>query len=163
MQAIAMVGIGIVRSPWTALAGMPIQPVFAEEARGAVEVFSQFADGLRDLEGFNRLWLVCWLHAAPPGPLRLIPFRDTAERGVFSTRAPCRPNAIGLSCVRLLGVSGNVLSIGGVDILDGTPLLDIKPYVPEFDSFPGAKAGWLDKRRVELTHADARFEPRRKE
>ncbi len=88
----------------------------------------------------------------------MIPFRDTTERGVFATRAPCRPNAIGLSCVRLLSVAGNVLTIGGVDILDGTPLLDIKPYVPKFDAFPNSRAGWCDQSPPSArTHADDRF------
>jgi tRNA-Thr(GGU) m(6)t(6)A37 methyltransferase TsaA len=151
--------IGIIRSPFRDAPGTPIQPVFAEGTEGTVEVFPQYADGLRDLEGFERVWLIYWFHKAPSGPLRVTPFRDTAEHGIFATRAPCRPNAIGLSCVRLLSVAGNVLTIGGVDILDGTPLLDIKPYVPAFDSFSDAKAGWLDAQRVDRTHADERFKP----
>lgn len=149
--------IGSIHSPFTLAAGMPIQPVFAEGTDGTVDVLPQYAEGLQDLEGFDRLWLVYWFHKAPPGPLRVIPFRDTTERGVFATRAPCRPSPIGLSCVRLLGIEGNTLRVGGVDMLDGTPLLDIKPYVPDFDSFPNAKAGWLDERRVSRTHADERF------
>jgi tRNA-Thr(GGU) m(6)t(6)A37 methyltransferase TsaA len=157
-QAIKLARIGIIRSPFRETAGMPIQPVFADGAQGTVDVFAQYAEGLRDLEGFDRLWLVYWLHKAPPGPLRVIPFRDTTERGVFATRAPCRPNAIGLSCVRLLSVSGNVLTVAGVDILDGTPLLDIKPYVPEFDAFPTSHAGWLDTSNTQRTKADNRFD-----
>ena len=159
-QEIRLARIGIIRSPFKEPTGMPIQPVFAEGAEGSVEVFPQYADGLRDLEGFDRLWLIYWLHQAPPGPLRVIPFRDKTKRGVFATRAPCRPNAIGISCVRLLGLEDHSLRVAGVDMLDGTPLLDIKPYVPEFDSFPNAKAGWLDARRVDRIHADERFEPR---
>jgi len=151
--------IGSVHSPFKVPVGAPIQPAFAEGAEGTVEVLSQYAEGLRDLEGFERLWLVYWLHKAPPGALSVIPFRDTTARGVFATRAPCRPNAIGISCVRLLAVSGTILTVGDLDILDGTPLLDIKPYVPEFDSFPNAKAGWLDACGVDRTHADERFDP----
>ena len=137
---------------------MPIQPVFAEGIEGTVQVLPQYADGLRDLEGFERIWLIYLLHKAPPGQLRVVPFRDTTECGVFATRAPCRPNAIGLSCVRLLSVAGNVLTIGGVDVLDGTQLLDIKPYVPKFDAFSNSLAGWCDKATPSArTHADDRF------
>ena len=157
---ITLAGIGIIRSPFKEAAGIPIQPVFADGAEGTVEVFPQYADGLNDLEGFERVWLIYWLHKAPPGPLRVIPFRDTVARGVFATRAPCRPNAIGLSCVRLLSVAENRLTIGGVDILDGTPLLDMKPYIPKYDSFPESRAGWCDQTPASApTHADDRFAP----
>ena len=152
-----LAGIGIIHTPFKEPMGMPIQPVFAGETEGTVEVLPQYAEGLRDLEGFERIWLIFWLHKAPPGPLRVIPFRDTTERGVFATRAPCRPNAIGLSCVRLLSIAGNVLTIGGVDILDGTPLLDIKPYVPKFDAFPSSRAGWFERGGDERIQADDRF------
>jgi tRNA-Thr(GGU) m(6)t(6)A37 methyltransferase TsaA len=151
--------IGIIRSPFHEAAGTPIQPVFAEGTEGTVEVLPQYAEGLRDLAGFDRLWLIYHLHCASPGRMRVVPFRDNREHGVFATRSPCRPSAIGLSCVRLLGIEGNTLRVGGVDMLDGTPLLDIKPYAPAFDSFPGAKAGWLDAQRVDRTHADERFKP----
>jgi len=155
---ITLAGIGIIRSPFKEPTGMPIQPVFAEGAEGTVEVLPQYTEGLSDLEGFERLWLIYWLHKAPVGSLRVIPFRDTTERGVFATRVPCRPNAIGLSCVRLLSVAGNVLRINGVDILDGTPLLDIKPYIPKFDAFPNSRAGWCDRSLPSApTHADNRF------
>ena len=152
--------IGTVHSPFQVPVGAPIQSVFAEDVEGTVEVLPQYAEGLRDLDGFERLWLVYWLHKAPPGPLRVIPFRDTTERGVFATRAPCRPNAIGLSCVRLVSIAGNVLTISGVDILDGTPLLDIKPYVPKFDAFSNSRAGWCDQSPPSArAHADDRFAP----
>lgn len=155
---ITLASIGIIRSPFTETTGMPIQPVFAEGTEGTVEVLPQYADGLHDLEGFERVWLIYWLHKAPPGRLRVIPFRDTTERGIFATRAPCHPNAIGLSCVRLLSVAGNILTIGGVDILDETPVLDIKPYVPKFDAFPETRAGWCDQSPPSArTHADDRF------
>jgi len=157
-QAITLAAIGIIRSPFKEPTGMPIQPVFAEGTEGFVEVLPQYADGLRDLDGFERLWLLYSFHRAPPGPLRVVPFRDTTERGVFATRVPCRPNAIGLSCVRLLSVAGNILTICGVDILDGTPLFDIKPYVPKFDAFPNSRAGWCDQSPPSTrTHADDRF------
>jgi tRNA (adenine37-N6)-methyltransferase len=155
---IRLAGIGIIHSPFKKPTGMPIQPIFADGTQGTVEVLPQYAQGLRDLEGFERLWLIYWLHKVSPGALRVIPFRDSTERGVFATRAPCRPNTIGLSCVRLLSVSDNVLTIGGVDILDGTPLLDIKPYVPKFDASPSSRAGWCDESPPSArTHADHRF------
>jgi len=153
--------IDMIRSPYKDPIGMPIQSVFAEGTEGIVEVLPQYAEGLRDLAGFDRLWLIYHLHCASPGRMRVVPFRDNCERGILATRSLCRPNPIGLSCVCLLGIDGNTFRVGGVDMLDGTPLLDIKPYVQEFDSFPNAKAGWLDERRVDRTRADARFEPRR--
>ncbi len=150
--------IGVIHSPFRDAPGTPIQSVFADGAEGTVDVLPSYAEGLRDLEGFERLWLIYWLHKASPGLLRVIPFRDTTERGVFATRVPCRPNAIGLSCVRLLSIEANVLTIGGVDVLDGTPLLDIKPYVPQFDAFAGSRAGWCDRSPPSArTHADDRF------
>lgn len=156
-QAIRLAAIGIIHTPHKETGGMPIQPVYAEDARGTIEVFPAYADGLRDLEGFDRLWLIYSFHQAGPARLRVVPFRDTVERGVFATRAPCRPNAIGMSCVRLLSVAGNVLTVAGVDILDGTPLLDIKPYVPEFDAHPQSRAGWLVNPATDRKQADNRF------
>jgi len=149
--------IGLIRSPFHEPAGTPVQPVFAGETQGTVEIFPQYVEGLRDLEGFERVWLLYWLDRAPAPRLEVVPFRDDVERGLFATRAPCRPNPIGLSCVRLLGVEGNRLAIGGVDILDGTPLLDVKPYVPQFDAFPQSRAGWIENCPNGRTHADDRF------
>lgn len=150
--------IGLIHSPFREPAGTPIQPPFAQAMEGTVEIFPEYAEGLTDLEGFERIWLLYWLDRAPPPRLRLVPFRDEVPRGLFATRAPCRPNPIGLSCVRLLGIQGCVLRVGGVDILDGTPLLDIKPYVPEFDAFCQSRAGWLEHGRDGRTRADHRFE-----
>jgi len=156
--ALTLAAIGLIHSPYKETVGIPIQPVFAEGTEGTVEVLPQYAEGLRDLAGFERLWLIYWFHKAAPGQLRVIPFRDTTERGIFATRAPCRPTAIGLSCVRLISVTGNVLTIGGVDILDDTPLLDIKPYVSKFDAFPNSRGGWFDQAAASPgTHADDRF------
>ena len=98
-----------------------------------------------------------WFDRTLPVKLRVVPFRDVVEHGVFAVRAPCRPNPIGLSCVRLVSVRRRTLTFLGADMLDGTPLLDIKPYVPEFDAFPSSCAGWLDKRSSNRTHADGRF------
>lgn len=154
------IAIGLIHSPFKQQAGTPIQPVFADGAQGTVQIYPEYEEGLLDLNGFERIWLLYWLDRAPPARLRVIPYRDNVERGAFATRSPSRPNPIGLSCVRLLGIEGNTLRVAGVDMLDGTPLWDIKPYVPQFDSFPNAKAGWLDARRVDRTHADERFETR---
>jgi tRNA-Thr(GGU) m(6)t(6)A37 methyltransferase TsaA len=120
-------------------------------------VFDPFVEGLADLEGFDRIWLLYWCDRSARARMRVIPYRDTQERGLFATRAPARPNPIGLSCVRLLRIADHVLHIGDVDILDGTPLLDIKPYVPAFDSFPAARHGWLSERSTERLVADGRF------
>jgi tRNA-Thr(GGU) m(6)t(6)A37 methyltransferase TsaA len=151
----------MIRSPFREAAGTPIQPQMAGDAEGTVELFQEFVAGLRDLKGFDRIWLLYWFDRAEwEGKLIVTPYLDTAPRGLFATRAPARPNRIGLSSVRLLSVEDNRLKILGVDILDGTPLLDIKPYVPRFDCFESARAGWLDLTTSDRTVADSRFEPK---
>jgi tRNA (adenine37-N6)-methyltransferase len=149
--------IGIIHTPFKQVEGTPIQPVFAPDTQGTVEILPEFLAGLKDLDGFERIWLIYHLHCSSPARMHLKPFLDDREHGVFATRAPCRPNPIGLSCVQLLSVRENTLDIGGVDIMDGTPLLDIKPYVPSFDSHSVSRGGWFDERRVRGTHADDRF------
>ena len=158
MKDLALRVIGRIRSPFTQSAGAPIQGALAKGAEGSVEVYARFAAGLRDLEGFERIWLLYWFDRSQRGRLVVQPFLDDQERGVFATRAPCRPNPIGLSCVRLLGIDGSRLRIRGVDVLDRTPLLDIKPYVPQFDSFNAREVGWLRERRGRTIVADGRFE-----
>ncbi|MBM3744919.1 MAG: tRNA (N6-threonylcarbamoyladenosine(37)-N6)-methyltransferase TrmO [Acidobacteria bacterium] len=155
--------IGIIRTPFREAAGAPIQPSRSRGARGTVTVFEEYREALRDLEGFDRIWLLYWFHLAPAARLRVTPFLDTAERGLFATRAPCRPTRIGLSAVELLRIEGAVLEVSGVDMLDETPLLDIKPYVPEFDSYPEAKSGWLEGAASERRLADDRFSKERPE
>lgn len=149
--------IGYVRTPFSAAAGMPIQSVRSNDADGTVELFPEFADGLRDLEGFDRVWLIYFFHRAAAPKMMVRPFLDTTERGVFATRAPVRPNAIGVSVVRLLGIVGACLQIAEVDMIDGTPLLDIKPYVPEFDSFSPERIGWYRTALASNAIADDRF------
>ena len=149
--------IGTIHSPFKNPQGMPIQPVFAKGAEGIVELLPQFAEGLKDLQGFERIWLVYWFDRAAETKLIVKPFRDDAQRGLFSTRAPCRPNPIGISPVRLLRIAGNDLYVGDIDVLDGTPLLDIKPYIPEFDSFTDAKYGWMQNLKNKAATADDRF------
>lgn len=150
--------IGVVHSPFREAEGTPIQPVYSGDAQFEVELLPEYVDGLRDLAGFERIWLLCWFDRASAPRLRVVPFRDITERGVFATRAPSRPVPIGLSCVRLLGIRGNVLICSGADILDGSPLLDIKPYIPECDAFLGSRAGWFDESESSRTRADDRFE-----
>jgi tRNA (adenine37-N6)-methyltransferase len=151
--------IGTIRSPFADPAGMPIQPAGAQGVRGTVVIDESFREGLRDLEGFSRIILIYAFHRSDGYSLEVIPFLDTVSHGIFATRAPKRPNAIGLSVVRLVAVNGRELVIEDVDILNGTPLLDIKPYVPAFDCFPDEKAGWFGDSRdmVAGVRSDRRF------
>ncbi|MFB3779449.1 MAG: tRNA (N6-threonylcarbamoyladenosine(37)-N6)-methyltransferase TrmO [Bryobacteraceae bacterium] len=150
--------IGVIETPFRDPSGAPIQPSRARNARGRVLLDPQFQPGLQDLEGFERVWLVYWLHRAPAPRLHVTPFLDKRERGIFATRAPARPAPIGMSAVRLLAVQGCILDVEGVDVIDGTPLLDIKPYVPEFDCYPESRAGWFDDSDCDCRVADDRFE-----
>ncbi len=149
--------IGVIRSPFTTPAGTPIQPTFAGGAEGTVEVFEKYAEGLKDLDGFDRIWLIYWFDRVSQVNLLVRPFMDTARRGLFATRAPCRPNPIGLSSVRLLRIEKNILHVADLDILDGTPLLDIKPYAARFDHLPAARSGWLDAVDPDNPTDDGRF------
>jgi tRNA (adenine37-N6)-methyltransferase len=157
MNTLRVRQIGIVHSSFKEPKDTPIQPAMAEGAVGTVTLFKEYQDGLKDLEGFERIWLVYWFHRSPEARLLVTPFLDDRERGVFATRAPTRPNPIGISSVRLLRVEGNVLRVADIDILDGTPLLDIKPYAPAFDGYKVKRSGWLDKARKSRRVADERF------
>lgn len=138
--------IGLIRSPFTRKDQTPIQP-FRSEAEGRVEVLPEYELGLQDLDGFSHIFLLYSFHQAEPGyNLAVTPFLDDQPKGLFATRFPRRPNAIGLSVVRLVERTGCTLYVEGIDVLDGTPLLDIKPYVPPFDAFPEARMGWLEGR-----------------
>ncbi len=142
--------IGLICSPFKDLEGMPIQSTSKTSGPGRVEVFSEYQDGLKDLDGFSYVILLYHMHATREQSLTVTPFLDTSPRGIFATRAPTRPNPIGLSIVKLIRVEGGVLYVDDLDVLDGTPLLDLKPYVPEFDHRPGARIGWLEKARGEV-------------
>ena len=137
--------IGIIHSPHTCADQTPIQPVYANGVQGRVELHAEFADGLCDLDGFSHICLLYCFHQAAAPRLLVKPFLEDVERGVFATRAPCRPNPIGLSLVKLVRCEANVLHIEDVDILDGTPLLDIKPYVTRFDRREDVRCGWQDQ------------------
>jgi len=136
--------IGIIHSPYATLEGMPIQPSGAKGVQGRVEVFVPYQEGLADLDGFSHIVLIYHFHGSTGFNLKVVPFLDKVERGLFATRAPKRPNPIGLSVVRLLAVEGSTLAVENIDVLDGTPLLDIKPYVPQFDAQDDVRTGWLE-------------------
>lgn len=149
--------IGVVHSSLTEAKGSPIQPVYAKDSEGIVEVYEPYRQALKDLEGFERIWLLYWFHKAAESRLLVIPYLDTVERGLFATRAPCRPNPIGLSPVKLLRIEDGRIYIAQVDILDGSPLLDIKPYVSRFDNFKIERNGWQDHVSGIPGVADKRF------
>jgi tRNA-Thr(GGU) m(6)t(6)A37 methyltransferase TsaA len=141
MEEISYRPIGIIRSPYKETEGTPIQPTGAKGVGGTVEVLPDCVEGLKDLDGFSHIILIYHFHLSKGYSLRVKPFLDDTPRGVFSTRAPKRPNAIGLSVVRLVKIEGATLHVEDVDIVDSTPLLDIKPYVPEFDSREAERTG----------------------
>lgn len=158
MNELLIKPIGIIRTPFRQSAGTPLQPSRSGGAEGTVQVYARFRRGLLHLDGFERIWLIYWLHRVEKPSLRVVPFLDNREHGVFATRAPVRPAPVGMSAVRLLRVRDNgLLDVADVDMLNGTPLVDIKPYVPEFDSFPGSAAGWLEQSDARLRVADGRF------
>jgi tRNA-Thr(GGU) m(6)t(6)A37 methyltransferase TsaA len=152
--------VGVVHSEFAEPAGVPIQPYAARGVPGTVEVFPEYGGGLADLDGFSHIILLLHYHLARPYKLKVKPFMDDAERGLFATRAPSRPNPIGLSVVRLEKIEGATLHILDVDIVDGTPVLDIKPYVPQMGAAGGeVRIGWLEERIGALGEmtADERF------
>ena len=159
MQLITYRPIGIIHTPFTSIEGMPIQPSGGEGVRGTIELSPEFAPGLKDLSGFSHLILIYHFHLSKGYDLELKPFLDDTPRGVFATRAPRRPNPIGLSVVKLERIDGCTLHIENLDIVDGTPLLDIKPYVPKFDAPGEVKIGWLTKAQNEVKkkRSDHRF------
>ena len=151
--------IGIARTPFGSVEEMPIQPAGAQGVVGTIELRPEFTPALQDLAGFSHLWLIYHFHRSGPTRLVVTPFLDSRPHGVFATRAPVRPNPIGLSLVELLEIDGSRLRVAGIDLLDGTPLLDIKPYVPVFDQAPEARCGWLEQSGslAERVRADSRF------
>jgi tRNA-Thr(GGU) m(6)t(6)A37 methyltransferase TsaA len=158
MNEIKYKPIGVIHSPFKEPMGTPIQPAGRKGIDGMVEVFPEYAEGLKDLEGFSHIILIFHLHLSQGFSLKAKPFMDNEIRGVFATRAPRRPNPIGISVVHLVKVEKNILHIQDIDMVDGTPLLDIKPYVPEFE-IKAVKIGWLEKNVHKLTKSknDGRF------
>ncbi len=151
--------IGIIHTPFTSRIGMPIQVTGAKGVKGRIILKKKYVPGLADLEGFSHIILIYHFHKSNTYKLLVTPFLDTAKRGIFSTRAPVRPNPIGISVVRLLKVDGRNLEIENVDMMDGTPLLDIKPYVPAFDIHEVESAGWTEGKAIHMDSAqsDSRF------
>jgi tRNA-Thr(GGU) m(6)t(6)A37 methyltransferase TsaA len=151
--------IGVIRSPFKKLEDMPIQPAASHAAEGALELLPRYQGGLQDLDGFSHIYVIYHFHKTAAWKERVIPFLDDQERGIFATRAPARPNPIGLSVMEILEIRGCRIRVRNVDALDGTPLLDIKPYVPQFDHAAGARIGWLSESisRLENATSDGRF------
>ncbi|MEE4272498.1 MAG: tRNA (N6-threonylcarbamoyladenosine(37)-N6)-methyltransferase TrmO, partial [Thermoanaerobaculales bacterium] len=146
--------IGIVHSPFIEQNGTPIQPSKAKGARGTIELDPEYAEGLSDLDGFSHIYVLFHLHRSEGFKLKVVPYLDTVPRGLFATRAPRRPNPIGLSIVDLIGIDGNILTIENLDMLDGTPVLDIKPFVDQFDERREVRTGWLAEARAKRDRAD---------
>jgi tRNA-Thr(GGU) m(6)t(6)A37 methyltransferase TsaA len=139
--------IGVVRSPFKELQKVPNQSYYAKDVEGTVEVYPEFEAGLKDLDGFSHLFLICHFHMTTDYRLHIVPSADTELRGLFATRSPKRPNPIGISIVRLNKIEKNILFISDLDILDGTPVIDIKPYVAEFERFTNVRVGWMKSAR----------------
>jgi tRNA-Thr(GGU) m(6)t(6)A37 methyltransferase TsaA len=159
MRTITYRPIGIIRTPFKKPEGTPIQASGHRGARGTVEVLPEYMEGLKDLDGFSHVILIYHFHLSKAARLLAKPFLDDKEHGIFAIRGPSRPNPIGISTVQLEKIENNVLSFKDVDIVDGTPLLDIKPYVPAFDQREVSKVGWLKGKLNKLPHSkdDGRF------
>ena len=159
MNTIQYCPIGIIHTPYNRPEGTPIQPPTSKGVESDVEVFENYAEGLIDLEGFSHIYLIYHFHLSRKFSLKVKPFLDDESHGLFATRAPSRPNAIGLSIVELIGTEKNILRVKNIDVLDGTPLLDIKPYVPGFDIRKVHRIGWMEKKikNLDKTQDDGRF------
>jgi len=162
MAAIVYMPIGQIYTPHKKISGMPIQPAGGRGVKGKIEIFPEFAEGIKDLDGFSHLILLYHFHMANDFNLHVTPFLDVKKRGVFATRAPTRPNPVGLSVVKLTSIEENILFIEDVDVLDKTPLIDIKPYIPDIDipaQSEKIKTGWYkkDKYKVSEARSDDRF------
>ncbi len=151
--------IGTIQTPFKTIEDMPIQPKGAANIEGWVHIDDEFIEGLKDMEGFSHIYLIYNFHKAARTELCVTPFMDTQKRGVFATRSPLRPNHIGMSIVKLKKKEENCLIVEGIDVLDGTPLLDIKPYIQEFDGVEQSTSGWFQSSEddVQLKRSDNRF------
>ncbi|MBN1183819.1 MAG: tRNA (N6-threonylcarbamoyladenosine(37)-N6)-methyltransferase TrmO [Bacteroidales bacterium] len=161
MKPIIINPIGVIHTPYKEINNMPIQPASADGIKGYIELFPEYVEGIKDLDGFSHIILLYHFHKVHRYELIVRPFMDITERGVYATRAPRRPNAIGLSTVKLTGIENNIILIEQVDILDGSPLIDIKPFIQRFDNRMKTKSGWFEKRKKLKSHqliSDERFE-----
>jgi len=151
--------IGIIHTPFKKTVGVPIQPSAATGIKATITVYPEYREGLADLDGFSHIILLYHFHLSKKYSLKVTHYMDGQLRGVFATRAPARPNPIGLSVVRLLKIEEAVIFIENVDLVDGTPLLDIKPYVPDFDRYEIQKIGWLENNisKLKKIRGDERF------
>jgi tRNA (adenine37-N6)-methyltransferase len=151
--------IGIIHTSFNRLEQMPIQPTSDASGSGILEIFSEFTDALRDLDGFSHIYLIYHFHKVRQSQLMVTPFLDSKPHGIFATRAPSRPNPLGLSLVKLTRIDKNLVYVEGVDVLNDTPLLDIKPYVPEFEPIDDVRIGWLEqvKEKIRSQGSDDRF------
>ncbi len=160
MEEIIIKPIGIIHTPHKEIKNMPIQPMAADEIKGYIELLPEYVKGLKDLEGFSHITLIYHFHKIKGYELQVVPFMDTEKRGIFSCKAPKRPNAIGTSTVKLISIEENILHIEQVDMLDGTPLIDIKPFFPKYDNRENVSIGWLEKSKnipLQKMRADERF------
>jgi tRNA-Thr(GGU) m(6)t(6)A37 methyltransferase TsaA len=159
MRAVRYKPIGIIHSPLKSPSGAPLQSVAAKHLDGTVAIFPKYKPGLKDLKGFSHLILIYHFHLSKKVSLRVKPYLDRKEHGIFATRAPVRPNPVGISVVRLRKVRGSTIWVKDLDVVDGTPLLDIKPFVPQFDVRRVQSIGWLERNinRLSRTRADGRF------
>ena len=160
MEQIIINPIGIIHTPFHEVENMPIQPIAAEGVKGYIELLPEYVPGLKDIEGFSHITLLYHFHKINGYNLEVVPFMDTTTRGIFATKAPKRPNAIGLSTVKLIKVEGNIIHIEQIDVLDQTPLIDIKPFYPRYDNRDNVSIGWLEKNKdlpLEKLRADNRF------
>lgn len=151
--------IGMIYTPFKELENMPIQPKGASNTIGKLIIDQKYADGLKDLDGFSHIYLIYHFHKANRTELVTTPFMDSVPRGIFSTRSPLRPSHIGISITKIISIQDNIVTIEGIDILNETPLIDIKPYIPEFESVVDVKTGWMNKNDtdVKLKLSDNRF------
>lgn len=161
VDKIIYISIGTIHSPFKDLEGMPTQPIGAKDIKGEIHLKKEFKEGLKDLEEFSHIILIYHFHLSRGHQLHVKPFLDNVERGVFATRAPKRPNPIGMSVVRLENIEGSKIHISNIDVVDGTPLLDIKPYIPNFDKCKGEEVciGWFEDKHEDADHkrSDDRF------
>jgi len=151
--------IGWIQSPFKDIRDMPIQPSGADGVQGKLILLPEYVDGLADLDGFSHIYLIYIFHKIRTNQLTVTPFLNKDPKGIFSTRAPTRPNPIGLSVVKLIKIEGNTLFLENIDVLDSTPVIDIKPYVPSFDQPSEVRVGWVSEsgEQVKSKRSDNRF------